>query len=101
MVTPADAQRLREDSKKIREQRLDEVQVVADSKAPPSSRVKTEVKSEVASFASPFNPLLSSSTIKKPSAVIKVTGLKKTSPDPTPALNQSIENLNPAPGRWG
>ena len=101
MVTPADAQRLREDSKKIREQRFDEVQIVADSKAPFKPKVKTEAKAEIASFAPPFNPFLSSSTIKKPSAATKVTGVKKTLPDPTPALNQSMEDLKPAPGGWG
>ena len=100
MVTPADAQRLREDSKKLREQRYDEVQIVADSKAPLKPKVKTEAKAEVASFALPFHPSLSSSTIKKPSAASKVTGVKKALTDPTSTLNQSMEGLKPAPGEW-
>ena len=103
-VSPEDAQRLREDSLRLKEQRHEEVQIVSDSKVPLKPKVKTEATEEVASIVHPFNPSLYSSTIKKPSAAGKVTGaalknaLKNVLPDPSSALNQSMEGLKPAPG---
>ena len=73
---------------------------MADSKVPLKPKVKTEAKEEVASLVHPFHPPLCSSTIKKPSAASKVTGVKNALPDPTSTLNQSMEGLKPAPGEW-
>ena len=102
-VSPEDAQRLREDSLRLKEQRHEEVQIVSDSKVPLKPMVKTEATEEVDSILHPFNPTLYSSTIKKPPAAGKVTGaalknaLKKVLPGSS-ALNQSMEGLKPAPG---
>ena len=102
-VSPEDAQRLREDSLRLKEERREEVQIVSDSKVPLKPMVKTEATEEVDSILHPFNPTLYSSTIKKPPAAGKVTGaalknaLKKVLPGSS-ALNQSMEGFTPAPG---
>ena len=102
-VSPEDAQRLREDSLRLKEERREEVQIVSDSKVPLKPMVKTEATEEVDSILHPFNPTLHSSTIKKPSAAGKVTGaalknaLKKVLPGSS-VFNQSMEGLKPAPG---
>ena len=102
-VSPEDAQRLREDSLRLKEERREEVQIVSDSKVPLKPKVKTEASEEDDSILSGFNPTLYSSTIKKPPAAGKVTGaalknaLKKVLPGSS-VLNQSMEGLKPAPG---
>ena len=102
-ISPEDAQRLREDSLRLKEERREEVQIVSDSKVPLKPMVKTEATEEVDSILYPFNPTFYSSTIKKPPAAGKVTGaalegaLKKILPVSS-VPNQSAEGLKPAPG---
>ena len=102
-VSKEDAQRLREDSLRLKEERREEVQIVSDAKVTLRPKVKTEASEEDDSIVAGFNPSFHSSIIKKPPATGKVTGaalkdaLKKVLPGSS-VLNQSMEGLKPAPG---
>ena len=103
VVSKEDAQRLREDSLRLKEERREEVQIVSDTKVTLRPKVKTEASEEDDSIVAGFNPSFYSSIIKEPPGTGKITGaalkhaLKKVLPGSS-VLNQSMEGLKPAPG---
>ena len=102
-VSKEDAQRLREDSLRLKEERREEVQIVSDAQVTLRPKVKTEASEEDDSIVAGFNPSFHSSIIKEPPVAGKITGaalknaLKKVLPGSS-VLNQSMEGLKPAPG---
>ena len=54
-VSPEDAQRLREDSLRLKEERREEVQIVSDAKVTLKPLVKTEASEEDDSILTGFN----------------------------------------------
>ena len=105
VVSKEDAQRLREDSLRLKEERREEVQIVSDAQVTLRPKVKTEASEEDDSIVAGFNPSFHSSIIKEPPVSGKVTGaalknaLKKVLPGSS-VPNQSMEGLKPAPGDW-
>ena len=102
-VSSEDAQRLREDSLRLKEERREEVQIVSDAQVTLRPKVKTETSEEDDSIVAGFNPSFHSSVIKEPPATGKISSaglrnaLKKVLPGSS-VLTQSAEGPKPAPG---
>ena len=102
-VSKEDAQRLREDSLRLKEERREEVQIVSDAQVTVRPKVKTETSEKDDSIVAGFNPSFHSSVIKEPPATGKISSaalknaLKKVLPGSS-VLTQSAEGLKPAPG---
>merc|ERR1711963_244313 len=67
-VSKEDAQRLREDSLRLMEERREEVQIVSDTQVTVRPKVKTETSEKDDSIMAGFNPSFHSSVIKEPPA---------------------------------
>ena len=102
-ISKEDAQRLREDGLRLKEERREEVQIVSDAQVTVRPKVKTETSERDESIVAGFNPLFNSSVIKEPPASGKISSaglrnaLKKVLPGSS-VPTQPAEGPKPSPG---
>ena len=102
-ISKEDAQRLREDGLRLKEERREEVQIVSDAQVTVRPKVKTETSERDESIVAGFNPLFNSSVIKEPPTSGKISSaglrnaLKKVLPGSS-VPSQPAEGPTPSPG---
>ena len=102
-ISKEDAQRLREDSLRLKEERREEVQIVSDTQVTVRPKVKTEASEKDDSIMAGFNPSFHSIDIKEPPATGMISSaalknaLKKVLPGSS-VLTQPAEGPKPTPG---
>ena len=102
-ISKEDAQRLREDGLRLKEERREEVQIVSDAQVTVRPKVKTETSDRDESIVAGFNPLFNSSVIKESptSGKISSTGLRDALKKVLPGSSvptQPAEGCTPSPG---